>query len=106
MTKERAINLLKNAAAYIDGIVGSNDSYETLINSVGFTESEIDEVVLEESENSGDYEDGVYCEDITGVLGMMFASDMRDVPDEAVFHLSEAYAICAKQLGQTAGDKR
>lgn len=42
--------------------------------------------------------DYVFCEDVTGVLGQMFAGDTSGLPKEALAHLQEAYIICAKAL--------
>ena len=43
-------------------------------------------------------DDMVFCEDVTGVLGQMFALDMSGLPEEAVKHLQDAYQICAEYL--------
>ncbi len=41
-------------------------------------------------------DDVLFCEDITGILGQIFAARSIDIPDEAMLHLADAYAICAE----------
>ncbi len=45
--------------------------------------------------------DSVYCDDVTGIIGQMFASDVSALPQDAVMHLQEAYLACAKALDKT-----
>lgn len=43
-------------------------------------------------------EDPVYCDDITGWIGRLLASDTSDIPSDAVSYLEKAYDACVDSL--------
>lgn len=94
MSRDRTEELLIRCVEYIDEMLGcSGDTYDVMTNVIGFTESELDSFVHGETDPTDD--NMVFCEDVTGVLGQMFACDMSGLPEDAVRHLQDAYQICA-----------
>lgn len=59
-----------------------------------------DEVFPSPEYESEDWVDSspLYCDDVTGVLGLWLELDTSDIPTEAIKHLQQAYTICAKAL--------
>ena len=50
-----------------------------------------------------DPRDVIFCEDVTGILGELFDSDLTGIPENAVAHLQAAYDICARYLAKENG---
>lgn len=94
----RAEYLLYRCAKYIDETGGGLiDPYDVLTNVIGFTETELDTLVYGDTDPEA-YVGMVSCEDVTGILGQMFAYDTSGLPEDAVRHLQDAYQICAECL--------
>jgi len=59
----------------------------------GFTDEDDDD-----GDDFGGFDDTLYVEDVTGIIGEWLDSDCSGIPDEALLHLQSAYEICAKAL--------
>lgn len=44
------------------------------------------------------YDEMVFVDEITGILGELFDKDLSDIPEQAIVHLNEAYNILVKEL--------